>query len=134
MLYLKGYLQYVQTGTIGRGNIFYDYLMNYYVPRNHDPGLSPILADPLISVERVARRFRDLDLFRKIAADGQSRAEIVAPIKLVVGDTATQKRLQIFEVGSDTPLEIKLVDGWHRLFAANLFGIEKLRFDVVREV
>lgn len=133
LLYVKGYLQYVESGTIGSGNIYYDYLTKYYGPRAHDPGLHRVLADPQRTFERVAWRFRDTKSFREHATEDSSWLDGVAPVRIIIGDPPPQNGLLIYEIGSDAPLKASLFDGWHRLFSASLWGIEKLRCEVVRE-
>jgi hypothetical protein len=133
LLYVKGYLQYGETGVISEDNTYYEYLMKYYFPLAYDPGLSWLAADPLAANDRVARRFRDLDLFRNHAARNPSELGKVAPVRVFVSDPPSPEtyKLPIYESGSDTPLMADLVDGWHRLFSAKLFGIEMLPYEVV---
>lgn len=138
LLYLKGYLQYTECGTICSDNIYVDYLTRYYGPRAHDPGLQQyhdpglhqVLADPQSRIERVAWRFRDTESFRKHASRDMSWLDGVAPVRVVVSDPPPQHPLLVYEIGSNIPLKASLVDGWHRLFSARLFGIPKLRHKV----
>ncbi len=133
LIYLKGYLQYAESGMIGSPNIYFDYLMNYYIPRAQKGGLLRQLADPQMVVERVARRFRDVDFFRKHVGEDQSWLNEVAPVRIIASDPPPDNPLLIYEVGSDTLLKARLIDGWHRLFSARLFGVQKLRYEVNKE-
>ena len=45
-LFLKGYLRYAETGEVEDDNIYLDYLVHYYGPRNHDPGIAFELCQP----------------------------------------------------------------------------------------
>jgi hypothetical protein len=134
LLYAKGYLQYLESGTIGRGNIYYDYLTNYYVQREHDPGLCKELRIPFRTIERVAQRYRDLDFFRTQGARGDGEIYKLEPIRLIVGEPPPQaEALLVYTIGDETPLVPRLIDGWHRLFAAKLYGRTSLRAELVSQ-
>ena len=123
-LYLKGYIQYTESGTVGNGNVYFDYLTRFYVGQDHDPGLRREVDDSHVVVERVVRRVRDVDLFRKNPVAGpNSWRDEVAPVRIIVSDPPPDNPLLVYEVGSDSPLNARLLDGWHRLFSARLFGI-----------
>ena len=77
LLFLKGFGQYLDSGVVGSGNIYYDYITGYYAPRGHDPGIAGQLADPLFAIERVAARFRDAERFRRAPV-----TYVPAPIRL----------------------------------------------------
>ncbi|MDQ3820539.1 MAG: class I SAM-dependent methyltransferase, partial [Acidobacteriota bacterium] len=123
LLYIKGYLQYRESRTIGRGNIFYDYLVRYYIPRDHDPGLRE-LANRLEAISRVAQRFRDFEFFHDQVVLDSSKVDNIAPVVIIVRDQPADDWPFIYEVGSETPLRASTVDGYHRLFIAKLFGVE----------
>jgi hypothetical protein len=135
VLYIKGYLQYVNTGTINRENIYYDYLTKYFGPRAQDPGLVETLADPLATAELVARRFQDFDFFRNSVVCEPNKANNVDPVTVVVPNSPPSPQDEMFvpEVGSNTPLWASSVDGYHRLFLAKLFGIEQLPCQISQE-
>lgn len=131
--YLKGYLQYVETQAISRSNIYFEYLMRYYLPSADDPGLSSKLSTHDAIIERIERRFRDFDFFRHHTAQDRSAAKTMAPVTLIVSNPPPDNARVVYEIGSDTPLMPRFIDGWHRLFAAKLCGIKTLRGQVVYE-
>lgn len=133
LLFLKGYLQHRETGRIGEGNVYYDYLTKHFVQQPADPGLSKRLGVPAKAVERVQRRFGDLDFFRDMAARGSAGLNGVAPLRVVISDPPPKHPLAIYQIGSGTPLLARLLDGWHRLFAAKLHGVDRLRGEVIYE-
>ena len=132
LLYIKGYLQYVDTERVDSGNVYYDYLVRYFGPRGHDPGLCSALADPHTAAERVARRFRDFDIFRNHEGREPSGLDNIAPVTVILRDPPPHDASPVYGVGSDAPLMAN-IDGYHRLFLARLFGIEALRCEVVYE-
>jgi SAM-dependent methyltransferase len=131
LIYTKGYLQYAETGTIGKGNMLLDYLLNYYLPRNQDPGLRA-LADPLKAITRVAYRFQDFDVFRNTLARNPGEINSVNPVTVFLEEPPVNGRLLVYEIGSDVPIQATLVDGWHRLFLASLFGVGTLRGKIAK--
>jgi 2-polyprenyl-3-methyl-5-hydroxy-6-metoxy-1,4-benzoquinol methylase len=132
-LYIKGYLQYVDTSQVDKGNVYYDYLMKYFGPEGHDPGLHNVLAAPHTTAERAIRRFQDFELFRNHAAYEPNVPDSISPITLIVRDLPTSDAKFVYEVGSDTPLQAS-IDGYHRLFLARLFDIEALPYEIVHEL
>jgi len=133
LLYLKGYLQYRLSGAIGRGNIYFDYLMEYYIPRSHDAGLCETLTNSTAVIQRIAQRFQDLERLDPEVAKGRQQADQLAPIRISLTDPAPPEWLAlcIWEPGARSPLRAALVDGWHRLFAAKLFGAKQVRCEIV---
>jgi SAM-dependent methyltransferase len=125
-IFLKGYCQYVETRRLGPGNVYYDYIVDYYAPRRHDPGLADALRDPLFALHRIAARFRDLDQFRH-----SSGRYVPSPVRAFQTGDPSLDRLRLVEVGSDEPVRASRVDGWHRLFAARIFGAAKVAGEVV---
>jgi hypothetical protein len=132
LVYLKGYLQYRLTGAIGRGNVYYDYLMDYYIPRSHDEGLCEILSNPTAVIQRIAQRFQDLERLDPQVAKGKQQPEPLVPIRISLTDPPPPESvaLRLWESGSPSPLLAALVDGWHRLFAAKLFGLKQVRCEI----
>jgi hypothetical protein len=125
-IFLKGYAQYLESNSLGPSNVYYDYIVNYYAPRGHDPGVADALRDPLFALHRIASRFRDLDQFRVAP-----RTYVPAPVRLFqTGDRAAD-RLLLYEPRSDEPIRASRVDGWHRLFAAHIFGATNVPGEVV---
>jgi hypothetical protein len=57
----------------------------------------------------------------------------MAPARVIVSDVPGDQALDVALVGHDEPLVARSVDGWHRLFAARLFGLRQLPCEVVRE-
>lgn len=130
LLFLKGYLQHHESGTIAGGNIYYDYLMGHYAPELKDPGLVREFATPQSAVERIVRRYQDLDRFR---AGGPLIGSAVAPVRIIISEPPPPHPLRVYEAGSEIPLRARLVDGWHRLFAAKLCGVESLPCEIQEE-
>ena len=104
---------------------YYDYMVDYYRPRRHDPGLDEVLADPLETLRRIIARFRDLDRLRA------TPEAPIAPITLMLASDGTGGRILMREVDADEPTEVQLIDGWHRLFAAALAGRQELDAELV---
>jgi SAM-dependent methyltransferase len=132
-LFLKGYLQYAHESHVHAGNIYYDYMMNYYAPRQHDPGLANVFADANTAAKRITQRFEDFDLFRNSAGEHEGVLDKLAPIKIFVGDVPEPHKLLVHVCQSDTPLVADAVDGWHRLFSAKLWNVEKLACQVIQK-
>jgi SAM-dependent methyltransferase len=126
LLFLKGFCQYLDTGVLGAGNIYFEYITNYYAPRRHDPGISDALSEPLFAVERVAARFRDADRFRQ-----NPQTYVPAPIKIFRSGDPNADRLEICDADTGEIVHASAVDGWHRLFAARLFGAATIPAEVV---
>lgn len=133
LVYLKGYLQYRLTGAIGRGNVYYDYLTEYYIPRSHDAGLCETLTNSTGVIQRISQRFQDLERLDPQVAKGRQQGHQLAPIRISLTDPPPPEwlALQLWEPGSSVPLLAALVDGWHRLFAAKLFGAKQVRCEIV---
>lgn len=130
LLYIKGYLQHAQSGVIGEGNVYYQYLTRCFGPQNHDPGMSRLLADAGKAAERVALRFRDFATFRMHSARGSSPVECIDPVVIVV-DPAAEDAMIAYEVESAEPLPARSIDGYHRLFLATLFRVDRLRCEII---
>jgi predicted RNA methylase len=133
LLYVKGYTQYMSTGALDSGNVYYDYLTQHIDPQAQDPGLVTELATPSSAAERVTRRFRDLDFFRNRVAQDPSEANNIDPIIIIVRDPPPNTAKWVYEVGTETPLQASMIDGFHRIFAARLFGAERLPCEVINE-
>ena len=125
VLYIKGYLQYKDDGTISSGDLYYNYLTAHF-PYAYDPGLIPTLADPAATTERIALQFRDFDLLRNCAAHNPGEVEGVDPVIMVLLPDPPPKEgdaMIVYEVGLGAPLLASITDGYHRLFLANLFSV-----------
>jgi SAM-dependent methyltransferase len=131
LVYLKGALQCAQGGALGPGNLYYDLLARH---RNNDPGRAADFSDPGRLRALVRRRFDDFELFR---TDADVPLKI-APLQLVVTDgppapTSTRAVKRVYEFGSEVPVETTIIDGYHRLFLARLFGHSQFPCDFVAE-
>ena len=124
-LFLKGYQQAETTGSIGDENIYLNYLTQYYAPRGHDPGLALELSDIDRARDRIKRRFDVMDMLRT-RGDRDAMDEI-EPIIVTVSPRGPDHPLLVYPVDSPHALGGRLVDGWHRLFAARLAGTPALR-------
>jgi hypothetical protein len=130
-LFLKGYLRFAETGELDDDNIYLDYLIRYYGPRNHDPGIAFELCQPDLARERARWRFASMQDAARAAEDSTTWA--TEAVLVLVTDRAPEYPLHVYRLGSETPLTATLVDGWHRLFAARLWNIPSLPGRFVRE-
>jgi hypothetical protein len=121
---LKGYLQYRRGGRIGPGNIYFDYLHQHF---HADPALTPVLVDPQRLERRIGLRFADLETLRRAAP---SHAPGLPPLALVVSSSGDRT---VFEAGTGAVVRVSVLDGYHRLFFARLFGVPALRADLIDE-
>ena len=126
LLYLKGYCQYAASDEIGPGNIYYDYLLRH---PDIDPGIAHQLRDAATAQMYVARQYRDMDRCRH--ADGN--VPTVDPLLVLSGPGRPEDQDWVFEMGRQEPIFVRRIDGWHRLFAAKLFGITRLPCEFVQE-
>jgi GT2 family glycosyltransferase len=128
-LFLKGYLEYRRSAEVGPGNTYFDYLRNHYT---RDPGIAGTLDDPRAAADQAARRFQDMDLFRDRSQDADLPHD-VEPVRAVVTGRPSETSLPVFETENEESLAASRVDGWHRLFAAKVFGAPRLRCEFVQE-
>ena len=126
LIFLKGYCQYLDGLILGRGNIYFDYIRDYYTPRRHDPDLSDEFSDPNVALQRVAARFRDVDRFRQAP-----HSYVPTPITIFQTGDPERDDLVLYDAGSGELLHAHAVDGWHRLFVARLFGAATVPAEVV---
>ena len=124
-LFLRGYLEFMESGELAAHNVYLDYLTRYYGPRGHDPGMTYDLVDPERARARVERRFSLLGAAAAASAEPDRGCDVDAVV-VVVGALPPDYPLRVFPVGSPEPLIGRLVDGWHRLFAARLGGVSSL--------
>jgi hypothetical protein len=132
-LFTKGYIQYLKTGEIGEGNVYFDYLFGHYVEQGHDPGALWELAEHDLAVERIARRYRDFDMLRREGAKGPDPAPGTKPVRVTVSDWPREPPLHVYEVGAEGPLPVRHIDGWHRLCSARLAGFSSYPCEAVPE-
>jgi hypothetical protein len=130
-LFLKGYLRFAETGEVEADNIYLDYLVRFYGPRGHDPGVADAFDDRSSARERVVRRFT-LMPDAAAAAQRPDRCWETSAVQIHVEDSLPSHPLRIWPVGGQRPVGGTLVDGWHRLFAARLWGVTSLPGVVLR--
>jgi SAM-dependent methyltransferase len=123
-LYLKGYTQYLEADAVADSNIYYRYLTEYF---EQDEGLAPVLRDREAARTRVGRRFED---FGRLAANPGEQPQF-EPIVIWTQEPAPVDAKLVFIEGSSAPLPAVDIDGYHRLFAARLHGLERVPAEVV---
>jgi hypothetical protein len=130
-LFLKGYLRFVEAGHLEDDNVYLDYLVRYYGPRNHDPGIALELADSELARERVTSRFTSMQQAASEAAERGSWA--TDGILVIMRNPPPRFPLDVYRMDSERPFRALLVDGWHRLFAARLWDVPSLPGRLIRE-
>jgi hypothetical protein len=130
-LFLKGYLDYRREHYVRDPNIYLEYLTRYYVPRGHDPGIAHELRSVEAARGRVLRRYRDLDSISAAARDARVPDDI-APVEVRIEDPPPADVLAIFRPSGAFAIAASRVDGWHRLFAARIAGLDALPGRLVR--
>ena len=100
----------------------------------NDPGREQDLRDESRLTALIRRRFDDFELFRS-RRDAAAETE---PIRIVVPEgppapIATRSIKRVYELGREVPVETNTVDGYHRLFLAQLFGVAAYPCDFVAE-
>jgi hypothetical protein len=125
-LYLRGYLEYCREGRVDDQNIYLSYLIRYFGPLGHDPGLKDTLADSLAAKRRVALRFRDIDSLRMGPQSSQSGSPQFKPITLKVVSQPSRPAKELYRKNDSDPLPPALIDGYHRLFLGRMFRIPGL--------
>lgn len=123
-LYLKGYTQYLDAEGVEDSNIYYRYLTEYF---EQDEGLASVLRDREAARTRVARRFED---FGRLAANPGDQPGF-EPITIWTQEPAPIDAKLVFVEGSSVPLPAVDIDGYHRLFAARLHGLERAPAEVI---
>jgi hypothetical protein len=122
-LFTKGYVQYMKAGEVEKGNVYFDYLTRHYFDQGHDPGSFWDLNVHDLAVERVARRYRDLDWLREQASARSDPPPEAKPARVTVDDRPRDPPLHLYEIGAEPPIPVRHIDGWHRLFSARLSGL-----------
>jgi hypothetical protein len=128
-LFLKGYLRFAESGLVEDDNIYLDYLVRYYGPRNHDPGIARELCDPEFARERAGMRFSSM---RAASGAVDPGSWATHPVLVLVRDPPPTFPLDVYALDSHEPFQAALVDGWHRLFAARLWDVASLPGRVIR--
>jgi SAM-dependent methyltransferase len=126
--FLKGYLEFEQTGNAGPGNVYYDYLVGHYV---RDPGIARRLDDQQAAEEYIRRQFQDAELCAR--AGGDAAGEEIDPVRILVAEPGSGTSIRVFEMDNPMPLEVERIDGWHRLFSARVFGLPWLYGEMVEK-
>jgi len=132
-LCLRGFLEFRETNGLEEDNIYLQYIVRYYGPRRHDPGLAHLVGDPVAARDRVIARFRDFLIFSTAQENGNEEPHGVQPVIVTVSEAAPRQPLRVFPVGAAYPVGGSMVDGWHRLFGARVFGVRSLPGQVVRD-
>jgi SAM-dependent methyltransferase len=125
-MYLKGYLDYIDCGTVELQNPFCRYLVSFHFMRVEEPGVD---ADEAHAI--ALRRFQNLEAIRAGLQSSERDAD-VSPIRLTVSDPPPPYPLTV-TLDSGRRLQASLVDGWHRLFTAAICGLPELEADLVYE-
>jgi SAM-dependent methyltransferase len=125
-LYLKGYTQCLDSGGVDDSNVYLRYLTEYF---EQDEGLAPVLRDKEAARTRVGRRFED---FGGLAA-GSGEQPAFEPITIWTQEPAPIDAKLVFVDDSPFPLPAVDIDGYHRLFAARLHGVERVPAEVVEQ-
>jgi SAM-dependent methyltransferase len=123
-LYLKGYTQYVDAGRVEDSNIYYRYLTEYF---EQDEGLAPVLRDRDAARTRVGRRYDDFGGL----ATGPGEQPGFEPIVIWTQEPPPVDAKLVFVDRSPAPLPAVDIDGYHRLFAARLHGLDQVPAEVV---
>jgi SAM-dependent methyltransferase len=118
---VKGYLEYRSAGCVAMSNTYVQFIRHIVVAQPFDPELAAVLSSDEGLIERVTMRYRDADLLVQSTAD-------IAPVDpiLVFDPTAETGTLTIRHGGTGGLFYANLIDGYHRLFWATLFGFRKL--------
>ena len=131
LMHLRGYADYLDAGEVNHDNTYVRYLTDYYAPQGQDPGLAADFGNPALILKRVRNRFGGFDFFRE--HEGQDIGAQVLPIRAIMSRPPPREPNVLCEVGSDIPIEARLVDGWHRIFAGRICRVRGLRCEVVEE-
>lgn len=125
-LYIKGYLQYLRGRDLGRDNVYLDYLVRYGRSHNHDPGVVDEFASPERARARIESRFRDFDTFRRASQNNwQDDTEIVPMTCRILRERQIDTK-PLVDTESGAAVDVSLLDGYHRLFLARLFGLARI--------
>jgi hypothetical protein len=133
LLYMKGYAQYQADGAIHEDNVYLTYLKRHYAMQHADPTMRSVMTSPA-AIARIGRRFADCDELSAVATAADFAKRRLAPVTLYIRMApAEEDRLLVSEIGCSQPIRARLIDGHHRLFAARLFNVRLLRFEVLME-
>jgi hypothetical protein len=130
-LFTKGWLQYRKQGRVERGNAYLDYLVDHYLVQGHNPAMRRDLENIDFAVERVVRRYRDLDVLAESV--GAKHVTDLTPIRITVSDPPSPHPYRFFTTDSNTPIVVRAIDGWHRMCSARLCDVGTLECEVIHE-
>jgi len=125
-MYLDGYLDYVDRGTVDQQNPYCRYLRDFHFPRVDEPG---IIADDAYAI--ALRRFEDLAAVLAASRSHERPADL-DPIRITVSDPPPVHPLPVV-LNSGHRVEASLLDGWHRLFAASICHVAELDAELIYE-
>jgi hypothetical protein len=131
MLFVRGYLEYASGGAVGHEDPYLHYLVTRFGPEGRDPGIVRDLADPEVAARRVALRYANCDLARTIAAGGPETVDAFDPVVVVTGDEPSPDRKLVVDADGGDGVWANAIDGYHRLFAARLFELDRVPCKVV---
>ena len=124
-LFLSGYHRYRRIGRVARSEPYVTYLMGPFREGNYDPGLSLLLASEDATVDRVKRRYADMD--RLAAAHRDAGTPIgIDPVRLVASAAPIDDDFSVALIGRPARLSVRSFDGYHRVFGARLLGFRSL--------
>jgi hypothetical protein len=124
-LFLTGYARYRGRGRVTPSNPYVRYLMSSFRDEGYDAGLSPLLASAEATVNRVRRRYLDMDTLATADPHAGVPREI-DPVKLVASAPGTEDDFTVPVIGREDRLIVQSFDGYHRTFAARLLGFASL--------
>lgn len=125
-LYIKGYLDYSARKVVASDNVYLRYLVGYFGPRGHDPGLQDVLIDTDAALSRVTLRYWDFDIFRTQRPIGRD-VPAVDPVVLTIVDPTPDHAKVLYDARTRQALPPVVVDGYHRIFLAGLFRVPELQ-------
>ena len=83
-LYLRGFLEFRGANGLEEDNIYLQYMVRYYGPRGHDPGLAHLVGDPVAARARVMARFEHSSRFASAQENGDHELNGVHPVIVTV--------------------------------------------------
>ncbi|HEY3020352.1 MAG TPA: class I SAM-dependent methyltransferase [Solirubrobacteraceae bacterium] len=133
LLLLKGWLGRPASGEVTDDDVFLAYWLEHHLAHVEEPGRSDE-RDREEARTALERRYADLDALRRWSDGGRcGPTPPMRAVRLIVSDAPGDQALRIALVGREEPLLARSVDGWHRIFAARLFGIGQLACEVLHE-
>jgi hypothetical protein len=103
-------------------NNYFEFMRSTMASHNFDVTLIRSLASDDALIERVTCRYRDADTI----SDCDAGTSELAPI-VIFDPKADDGKMAICHGGTGKTIFSDLIDGYHRVFWASFFGIEKLR-------